>query len=56
MLVNQNKEAGYYEAEFTVGQNSSSDIASGIYIYQIMIKNDNNIPVYTDMRKMLLIK
>jgi hypothetical protein len=56
VLVNQTKEPGYYEVEFNVAQDSSPAIASGVYIYQILIKNENNIPVYSDIRKMLLIK
>jgi hypothetical protein len=59
VLVNQNQEAGYYEVEFTVAHPATAGspaIASGIYIYQIMVKNENNLPVFTDMKKMILIK
>jgi hypothetical protein len=59
VLVNQNQEAGYYEVEFTVGHPAtagSSDIASGVYIYQVIVKNENNLPVFTDIKKMILIK
>jgi hypothetical protein len=60
VLVNQTQEAGFYEVDF-VGNGlptvpNNSDLSSGIYIYQIMIKNENNIPVFTDMKKMILIK
>jgi hypothetical protein len=60
-LVNQLQEAGYYEVEFGRGlihqaQNTAEQLASGIYIYQIMIESENNIPVYTSMKKMLIIK
>ena len=34
-LVNEEKPAGEYEVEFTVGQDSSPDIASGIYFYRL---------------------
>ncbi|MGB5287902.1 MAG: T9SS type A sorting domain-containing protein, partial [Ignavibacteriaceae bacterium] len=34
-LVNEEKLAGEYEVEFTVGQDSSPDIASGIYFYRL---------------------
>ena len=34
-LVNEEKPAGEYEVEFIVGQDSSPDIASGIYFYQL---------------------
>ncbi|MBK7378525.1 MAG: right-handed parallel beta-helix repeat-containing protein [Ignavibacteriales bacterium] len=58
-LVNQTQEAGFYEVDFNVKRETSdvkSDLASGIYIYQIMVKNENNIPVFTDMKKMLMLK
>ena len=53
VLVNQTQDAGFYEVDF-VGNGlptvpNKSDLASGIYIYQIMVKNENNIPVFTDM-------
>ena len=61
VLVNETQEAGYYEVEFSASsiQNLESDIgnlASGIYIYQIMVRNENNIPVFTDIGKMVLVK
>jgi hypothetical protein len=61
VLVNQTQEAGYYEAEFSTSsiQNRESSIeqlASGIYVYQILVRNENNIPVFTDMGKMILLK
>ncbi len=56
VLVNKEQNAGYYEIEFSVGQNSSSDLASGVYIYQILVKNEKNIPVFSDIKKMILIK
>jgi hypothetical protein len=34
-LVDEYKPAGKYEVEFIVGQNSSPDIASGIYFFQL---------------------
>ena len=60
VLVNKTQEAGFYEVEF-VGNGlptvqNNSDLASGIYIYQIMVKNENNIPVFTDMKKMIYLK
>jgi len=59
VLVNQNQDAGYYEVEFGLKSQDSNlytNLASGVYIYQIMVKNENNIPVYSDMKKMVLIK
>jgi hypothetical protein len=61
VLVNQTQEAGFYEVDFSseVGSGQSAvgnQLSSGIYIYQIMVKNENNIPVFTDMKKMLYLK
>jgi len=60
VLVNQEQEAGYYEVEFGVGNGLLSvpdtGIASGIYIYRIEVIGEGNIPVYTEMRKMILLK
>jgi photosystem II stability/assembly factor-like uncharacterized protein len=49
-LVNEEKPAGEYEIEFTVGQDSSPDIASGIYFYQLKAGE------YFETRKMILLK
>jgi hypothetical protein len=72
VLVNQIREAGYYEVEFNAGylmldsgnKSTSGGLASGVYIYQIMIRNENNpskpgpngIPVFTDIKKMIYLK
>ncbi len=44
-LVNENKPAGYYEAEF-----NASSHPSGMYIYKIQAGK------FTDVKKMLLTK
>jgi hypothetical protein len=61
VLVNKEQTAGYYEVEFNVGNGLPSvpnmpSIASGVYLYRIEVIGDGNIPVYTEMKKMLLIK
>lgn len=60
VLVNQQQEPGYYEVEFN-GVNlapsvEQTNIASGIYLYRIEVIGEGNIPVYTEMRKMMLLK
>jgi hypothetical protein len=57
VLVNKEREAGYYETEFSSQETRlRSGLASGIYIYRIEIIGEGNIPRYSDMKKMLLIK
>jgi hypothetical protein len=61
VLVNEVQEAGYYEVEFDaqVGSRQSAvgkPLASGVYIYQIFVKGENNIPVFLDIKKMIYVK
>ncbi len=61
VLVNKEQNAGYYEAEFSSSSiknpvSSIQNIASGIYLYRIEVIGEGNIPVYTEMKKMILIK
>ncbi len=52
-LVNEDKEAGYYEAIFDAGDK----MASGIYLYRIIVTDsEKRIPVYNNAGKMMLIK
>jgi hypothetical protein len=58
-IVNKFQEGGFYEVEFRLSTNTESVIpklASGIYIYQIMVRNEHNIPVFTDIKKMIYLK
>ncbi len=69
-LVNQWQTKGYYEVVFrpTAEQRQRatgmevpmgptlSDMASGVYLYQIMVTSEKNIPVFSDMGKMILLK
>jgi len=70
VLVNQWQEKGYYEVVFQPNASERSransfevpmgktysDIATGVYIYMIMVYNDRNIPVFSDSEKMILLK
>jgi hypothetical protein len=61
VLVNKEQNAGYYEVEFSSFSiknpvSSIKGLASGIYIYRIEVIGEGRIPVYTDMKKMILIK
>ena len=70
VLVNGYQNAGYYEVRFSPTNNErnqgkfgeeywtgyNDDIASGMYIYQLMVRGDGDIPVFTGMGKMILLK
>jgi hypothetical protein len=60
VLVNQTQEAGYYEIEFDTGSpmpdTGIRNLASGVYIYQIFVSNENRIPVFSDIKKMVYVK
>ena len=70
VLVNEYQTVGYYEVEFRPNSTErgkgklgldwatgyNDDVASGIYIYQIIVKSDRNIPVFTGMNKMILLR
>ncbi|MBP9582854.1 MAG: hypothetical protein IT276_16405 [Ignavibacteriaceae bacterium] len=58
VLVNKEQEAGYYEVEFTTNNplHTDNNLASGVYIYQLFVKGNSNIPVFSDIKKMLMIK
>jgi hypothetical protein len=51
VLVNEIKESGYYETEF-----NAKGLASGIYLYRLEVIGKGNIPVYSDMKKTILLK
>ena len=60
-LVNQYQGKGYHEVEFRgeVRRQETEirrNIASGVYLYQIIVKNENNIPVFSDINKMIYLK
>lgn len=61
VLVNKEQNAGYYEVEFNsqVGSPQSAvgnSIASGIYLYRIEVIGEGRVPVFSDMKKMLMVK
>ncbi len=56
-LVNKDQEGGYYEVNFNASGNPRiHNLASGVYIYQIMVRNEQNIPIFTDIKKMVYLK
>jgi hypothetical protein len=51
VLVNETRQSGFYETEF-----NAKGLASGVYLYRIEVTGKGNIPVYSDMKKMVLVK
>jgi len=49
-LVNEYRPAGTYEIEFAVGQDSSPDIAAGIYFYRLQAGN------FSETKKLIFMK
>jgi hypothetical protein len=71
VLVNHHQSAGYYELDFTPNSKETTkgreairefetfyygDIVSGIYLYRIEVIGEGNIPVFSDMKKMMMVK
>ena len=62
ILVDENKEAGYYETKFSAiggsasGGDGSALLASGMYIYRLTAGNPANGTGYISTKKMLMIK
>jgi hypothetical protein len=56
VLVNEERQAGYYEVEFSPGDREYQNLASGIYIYQIDVKNSSRIPLFRNIKKMIFLK
>ncbi len=61
VLVNKEQNAGYYEVEFSSSGiqhpvSGIQNLASGIYLYRIEVIGEGKIPVYAEMKKMILIK
>ncbi len=52
----QRSENGHQRSEVGSLRSEGSSLASGVYIYQIMVKNENGIPVFSDVKKMVLLK
>ncbi|NOS83842.1 MAG: T9SS type A sorting domain-containing protein [Ignavibacteria bacterium] len=51
LLVNNNMKAGEYEADF-----NASSFASGIYFYRLEVLSNGNNSVYSEVKKMSLVK
>jgi len=54
-LVNEMKEPGKYTAMFSADGGASS-LASGMYLISLTVTNERGIPIYTDMKKAILLK
>jgi hypothetical protein len=61
VLVNQYQEAGYYEVEFNGDGKTElikvkNPFVSGVYLCQIIVQSEKGIPVFSDIKKMILLK
>ncbi len=52
-IVNKHQAKGYYEINYNARKRG---LSSGIYILRMEVKDENNIPRYTDAVKMILVK
>jgi len=52
VLINEEKESGMHEAILRF----DNSFSSGIYLYRIEVIGENNIPVFSDMKKMIYLK
>ncbi len=50
-LINEYQSDGYYSVQF-----SGSSLPSGVYVYEIQAKGNNGNLLFTDIKKMLLLK
>lgn len=51
VLEDRELPAGYHETVFR-----GDELASGIYLYKIDVRSPEGVPVFTSVRKMLLLK
>jgi hypothetical protein len=61
VLVNKYQEAGYYEVEFNGDGKTElikvkNPFVSGVYLCQIIVQSEKGIPVFSDIKKMILLK
>ncbi len=52
-LINEYQSAGQYEKLFDA---KTFGLSSGVYLFRIEVKNENYIPLFTEMRKSILLK
>ena len=52
-LVHKLQPKGYYEVKWDAKANG---LSSGIYLFKIEVKNENNVPVFSDLKKSILLK
>jgi hypothetical protein len=50
-LVSQTQNPGFYETQF-----NANGLASGVYFYRLEIFGKNNSPVWSEIKKLVLLK
>lgn len=56
LLNNQPKPAGYFEVEWDGRNATGSTTGSGVYLYRIEIQDDNGSEIFSEVKKMTLVK
>ncbi len=54
IIIDKNQAAGQYEA--VIGMKEMESLSSGIYLYKIEFTDENHIPRFTDIKKMVYLK
>jgi len=54
IIIDNNQSAGLQEAK--IGLNEMESLSSGIYFYRIEVTDENHIPRFTDIKKMVYLK
>lgn len=56
LLTNQPKSAGYYEVQWDGRNTAGGATSSGVYLYRLEIRDENGSEIFSEVKKMTLIK
>jgi flagellar hook assembly protein FlgD len=55
-LVNEEKEAGYYSVNWDRKDTHGRELSNGVYFYRLNVGTNGDSPMFTQTRKMVLLK